>query len=63
MTNYLTERYNQSLYRREGIYPFRDAQGAFEASILRVDPDGRLFLLDTEGKERSYLFKEVQFII
>ena len=63
MTNYLTERYNQSLYRREGIYPFRDDQGAFEASILRVDPDGRLFLLDTEGKERSYLFKEVQFII
>lgn len=62
-TSHLTERYNQSLYRREGIYPFRDAQGTFEASILRVAPDGRLFLLDTEGKERSYLFKEVQFII
>ncbi|MBO7552764.1 MAG: biotin--[acetyl-CoA-carboxylase] ligase [Bacteroidaceae bacterium] len=62
-TSRLTERYNQSLYRREGIYPFRDAQGTFEASILRVAPDGRLFLLDTEGKERSYLFKEVQFII
>ena len=62
-TSYLSEKYNQSLYRREGIYPFRDAQGAFEASILRVAPDGRLFLLDTEGNERSYLFKEVQFII
>lgn len=61
--SYLSEKYNQSLYRREGVYPFRDAQGTFEASILRVAPDGRFFLLDTEGKERSYLFKEVQFII
>ena len=62
-TQHLTERYNQSLYRREGVYPFRDAQGLFQASILRVEPDGRLHLLDTEGNERSYLFKEVQFII
>ena len=60
---YLSEKYNQSLYRREGTYPFCDVNGTFEASILRVEPDGRLFLLDTEGIERSYLFKEVQFII
>ena len=62
-TQYLSEKYNQSLYRREGVFPFRDAQGLFHASILRVEPDGRLHLLDTEGNERSYLFKEVQFII
>lgn len=62
-TAYLTEKYNQSLYRREGVYPFSDAGGSFRASILRVEPDGRLHLLDTEGTERSYLFKEVQFIL
>jgi len=59
----LTTRYNHSLYRREGIFPFRDAEGDFQASILGVEPDGRLHLLDSEGRERSYLFKEVQFII
>lgn len=62
-TRYLTEKYNQSLYRREGIHPFLDAGGKFFASLLRVEPDGRLVLLDTDGKERSYLFKEVQFVI
>ena len=59
----LSEKYNQSLYRREGYFPFADREGEFMASILRVEPDGRLHLLDTEGRERSYLFKEVQFIL
>ena len=62
-THHLTEKYNQRLYRREGVFPFRDARGHFQASLLRVEPDGRLHLLDTEGEERSYLFKEVQFIV
>jgi len=59
----LAQKYDQSLYRREGIFPFKDKDGTFEASILRVEPEGRLILLDSDGRERGYLFKEVQFII
>ena len=49
--------------RREGWHPYEDASGCFIARLLRVDPDGRYILLDETGKERSYLFKEVQYIL
>ena len=55
--------YRSRLYRREGYHPFSDSQGAFEAKVLNVLDDGRLVLLDTEGKARMYAFKEVVFII
>ena len=38
-------------------------EGTFEAKVLNVLDDGRLVLLDTEGKARMYAFKEVVFII
>lgn len=55
--------YRSRLYRKEGMYPFRDSKGAFEAKVLDVLDDGRLVLLDAEGKARIYSFKEVAFII
>ena len=30
---------------------------------MDVLPDGRLLLVDQEGRERLYAFKEVQFVI
>ena len=59
----LIEAYRSRLYRREGIYPFSDKEGTFEAKVLNVLDDGRLVLLDTEGKARMYAFKEVQFLL
>lgn len=59
----LAEAYRSRLYRKEGMYPFRDSKGAFEAKVLNVLDDGRLVLLDAEGKARIYSFKEVAFII
>ena len=35
----------------------------FTAKLTDVLPDGRLLLVDQEGRERLYAFKEVQFII
>lgn len=58
-----TEAYRERLYRRTGTYWFRDADGLFRASIARVLADGRLVLHDEAGRERTYAFKEVQFII
>ena len=59
----LAQAYRSRLYRREGMHRFSDSQGEFEAKVLNVLDDGRLVLLDTEGKARMYAFKEVQFCI
>lgn len=53
--------YAASLYRKEGFHPYTDANGAFSARIVEVLPEGLLILEDSEGKQRSYAFKEVQF--
>ena len=59
----LSQSYRSRLYRKEGMHRFSDSQGAFDAKVLNVLDDGRLVLLDTEGKARMYAFKEVQFCI
>ncbi len=55
----LLEEYQQALYRRTGLHPYSDNDGDFEAELVCVKPDGHLVLRDTEGRERSYAFKEV----
>ena len=50
------------LYRAEGVYGWRDSGGSFQASIAGLDEYGQLRLLDTEGKERVYAFKEVVYL-
>ena len=55
--------YRERLYRREGYYPFRDADGRFEACIEGIRPDGCLMLLTLSGEHRVYEFKQVQFIL
>ncbi|MBQ8501674.1 MAG: biotin--[Bacteroides sp.] len=59
----LSVRYARSLFRRRGYHPYRDAGGVFQARLLRVEADGRLVLEDESGRERTYLFKEVQYIV
>ena len=45
------------------FHRYADAEGEFLARLLRVEPDGRFFLEDREGRERGYLFKEVQYLL
>ena len=59
----LSQAYHRRLYRREGMHRFSDSQGEFEAKVLNVLDDGRLVLLDAEGKARMYAFKEVVFCL
>lgn len=59
----LHERYKRHLYRRLGKYKFRDGIGDFCASIVDVEPSGRLILRDENGQLRSYAFKEVGFVL
>lgn len=55
--------YEKRLYRLSGFYPYRDADGVFEAEIGAILQDGRLMLVDRTGKERIYAHKEVEYII
>lgn len=55
--------YHQCLYRREGFWPFKDKAELFKATIIGIDHLGRLMLKDSEGKTRTYGFKEVSFCI
>ena len=59
----IATRYARSLFRRRGLHPYEDANGKFMARLLRVENDGRFILEDEFGKEREYLFKEVQYIL
>jgi BirA family biotin operon repressor/biotin-[acetyl-CoA-carboxylase] ligase len=53
--------YCAALYRRTGIYSYRDTQGLFEARLHHIEPDGTLWLMDTDGRMRKYRFKEVRY--
>lgn len=59
----ISQRYQDRLYRREGLHPYRDAQGGFEARIAGVATNGQLTLEDTGGQRRLYYFKEVEYVL
>ena len=59
----INARYAHSLFRREGLHTYEDCHGKFMARLLRVEPDGRFIVEDESGTVRSYLFKEVQYIL
>lgn len=59
----IATRYARALFRRRGYHTYEDANGKFSARLLRVEQDGRFVLEDETGKEREYMFKEVQYIL
>ena len=56
-------RYAASLYRRDGFHAYRDGGGEFMAAIESVAADGRLTLRRPDGSMKTYMFKEVEYII
>ena len=59
----LATRYAASLFRREGLHCYQDKDGLFNARLVRVEADGRFVLMDEANQKRSYLFKEVQYVL
>ena len=55
--------YRNRLYRKGQLATYQDQNGRFKATIMDVEPDGRLVMVDEEGRERRYAFKEVQFVL
>lgn len=60
---YIHQRYMDSLYRRDGYHLFSDPQKEFHARIHNIDLTGMLTLKEKNGEERTFAFKEVEFII
>ena len=62
-TELISQRYEQALFRKDGMHRYRDSQGEFTAQIVRVEPEGRLILKDETQIERGYMFKEVEYLL
>ncbi|MDR0831154.1 MAG: biotin--[acetyl-CoA-carboxylase] ligase [Prevotellaceae bacterium] len=59
----LQRQYFENLYRNSGFFPYSADGENFNAKIVSVDADGRLNLLTDNGIEKSFYFKQVQFLI
>jgi len=59
----LHTKYIERLYRYKKDACYLDAAGTFYGKISFVEADGHLNILDTNGNNRRYAFKEVSYII
>ena len=55
--------YRERLFRKGIPSLYEDKTGRFSATLIGVEPDGRLILQDEAGRQRRYAFKEIQFIL
>ena len=55
--------YRERLFRKGKDSLFKDKTSCFSARLTDVLPDGRLLLVDNQGRDRLYAFKEVQFVV
>jgi len=58
----LTKHYLEKLYRMGDNAIYKDNKGLFSATISGISEFGHLLLTDNQGVQRSYGFKEVEFI-
>lgn len=62
-TVFITNRYQNALFRKEGFHRYKDSDGDFSARIIGIEPDGKLILEDETLMKRGYMFKEVEYIL
>ncbi len=62
-TSLIVNHYHHALFRKDGFHSYRDADGIFDAEIVRVEPEGLLVLRDKVGNERKFMFKEVEYVL
>ena len=56
--------YKSCIWRREGEHKYRIPGGEnFRAEIVDIASSGHITLRDTDGKDRIFAFKEVQYIL
>ena len=62
-TEFIANRYEEALFRKEGMHRYKDPDGEFFARIVCVEPEGRLILEDETLRKRGYMFKEVEYLL
>lgn len=62
-TAFIAAQYEKSLFRKEGLHRYKDADGEFLARIVCVESEGRLILEDEKQTQRGYMFKEVEYLL
>ena len=55
--------YFQSLFRNEGLHPYRKDGKEFSARIAGIGSFGQLQLEEPDGNVTEYMFKEVEFVV
>jgi len=59
----IEKEYLARLFRNNEWHQYRDPNGEFTAKIVGIREFGKLRLEDQSGKIRTYMFKEVEFIL
>ena len=59
----IQDEYLNHLYLKDQQAPFKDKDGLFTGTIYSVAENGQLHIIDEQGKERAYYFKEVEYQI
>ena len=59
----IQDEYLNHLYLINQQAPFKDKDGLFLGTISSVAENGQLHIIDEQGKERAYYFKEVEYQI
>ena len=55
--------YMDNLFRKNGLHPFLSKEKEkFYASVKRIEPSGALVLESEDKRERTFMFKEVEFV-
>lgn len=64
VTNYdlLRSEFMRNIFRKDGVWGWRDESGEFSAHIVGIDDFGRLQLQLQSGEIRTYGFKEIRYI-
>ena len=61
-TALITAQYERSLFRKEGMYRYKDVNGEFMANIVCVEPEGRLILEDETQTKRGYMLEPMFYM-
>lgn len=59
----IEKRYFDLLYRKDGFHWFKEIGQKFKAEIVTVMHDGQLILNTESNEQKTFYFKEVEFII
>ena len=59
----IQDEYLNHLYLKDRQTAFKDKDGLFTGTISSVAENGQLHIIDEQGKERAYYFKEVEYQI